>query len=122
MKILLDTHIFLWYLVEPERLNSDQIKLLSDQNVSKLLSIVSLWEITIKVSLGKLVIHQSIDALVPKEIELLPISVFHLQHLQTLPFHHRDPFDRLIVAQAIADNLLLCSIDESIKSYPVKLI
>lgn len=122
MKILLDTHIFLWYLVEPERLNNDQIKLLSDQNVSKLLSIASLWEITIKVSLGKLVIQQSIDTLVPKEIELLPISVSHLQQLQKLPFHHRDPFDRLIVAQAISDNLLLCSIDESIKSYPVKLI
>jgi PIN domain nuclease of toxin-antitoxin system len=101
------------------RLSQKHIDAIENPANRKFFSIASLWEITIKVSLGKLFILQPIAAFVPEAIRILPIAIKHLQHLQNLPFHHRDPFDRLIISQAMAENMQLLTDDGSFHLYEV---
>ena len=82
----------------------------------------SLWEIAIKSSLGKLQIQQSIEMIVPQEVIILNIKLAHLKQVQKLPFHHRDPFDRLLIAQALSEQLTIITDDEWFGNYEVELI
>ncbi len=125
MRLLLDTHSFLWFIMGESKLSDQALKLIEDENTQKLVSIACLWEIAIKYSLNKLTLTEPFQTLFPKQLQvngmdLLHITVDHLTELTKLPFHHRDPFDRLIIAQAIVENLPILSIDSVFDDYPVK--
>jgi PIN domain nuclease of toxin-antitoxin system len=122
MNLLLDTHILLWYLQDNNRLSQKYIDAIENTTNRKFVSIASLWEISIKISLGKLSILQSIDTFLPNEISILPIEINHLIHLQNLPLHHRDPFDRIIISQAIVENMQLLSDDANFPLYEIHLL
>ncbi|MGK7881027.1 MAG: type II toxin-antitoxin system VapC family toxin [Crocosphaera sp.] len=125
MKLLLDTHIFLWFIDGSSKLSQNARTLIENQTNERFLSIASLWEIAIKVSIGKLKLQLSVSDLVTEQvydndIKLLAITPQHLDILKQLDFHHKDPFDRLIIAQAIADNLTILSVDSIFDNYPLK--
>jgi PIN domain nuclease of toxin-antitoxin system len=125
MILLLDTHAFLWFTQGDTRLSTTAKALLEDANNRKLLSVASCWEIAIKAGLGKLKLGEPSSTFVPNAmakagIEELQISVDHATAVESLPMHHRDPFDRLIVAQAIAQSLSLVSADPLLDAYGVQ--
>ena len=127
MRLLIDTHTFIWLDNAPSRLSQRVRRALEDIDNSLLLSMVSVWEIQIKEQLGKLDIQNSLTNLIERqqevnEVELLPITLPHVLALSELPFHHRDPFDRLLISQARVDDLVLVSKDEIISKYHVDLL
>ena len=127
MRLLLDTHTFLWFIAGDERLSGPAREAIADIKNEVLLSIASLWEIAIKLSLGKLELEGPFDALIPQlladnAVKILPIELEHLFVLAELPFHHRDPFDRLIIAQGLAENIPILSADGAFREYPVRII
>lgn len=99
-----------------------QSAIIEDRANRLFFSYASLWEIAIKTSIGKLTIHKPIEQLVPIEVTLLSINLPHIQQVQLLPFHHRDPFDRLLIAQAITNNLSVMTDDGNFKKYNVPLM
>ena len=122
MKLLLDTHAFLWFIMGSINLSANARVLIEDPSNESLLSVASLWEMAIKVSLGKLTLSAPFAELIPPQLNangigLLNIRIDHLSLLTTLPFHHRDPFDRLLIAQAITDNIPVVSIDAAFDNY-----
>jgi PIN domain nuclease of toxin-antitoxin system len=124
MKLLLDTHTFLWFLDDSPQLSQKGKDLLEADN-ALLLSIASLWEIAIKLRLGKLTVAVPIEVLMTQQltqndIELLPITVAPLIIVSTLPLHHRDPFDRLLIAQAMVEQMPIVSADPAFDAYPVQ--
>ena len=124
MKLLLDTHTFLWFIEDSPRLSTEAKNLL-ESDTDLLISVASLWEIAIKINIGKLTLAQSFEAFIPAQIvknaiELLPIAIEHLAVVTSLPLHHRDPFDRLLIAQAMVEQLPLVSIDEKFDPYNIK--
>ena len=127
MKVLLDTHTFLWFIEADARLSKSAAEAILDLENQRFLSIASLWEIAIKVSIGKLKNHGAFGTLIQTQItgnavQLLPISANHLDTVQSLPYHHRDPFDRLIIAQALEEDLTLLSRDSDLAKYGAKLL
>jgi PIN domain nuclease of toxin-antitoxin system len=127
VKLLLDTHTALWFLAGDPRLSARARTEIEDLANERLFSIASAWEIAIKASLGKLELSAPFEDLVPGQlrangIKLLPLEPEHLSDLITLPFHHRDPFDRLLVAQALAEGAVLVSTDPLLDHYPIKRI
>ena len=123
MKLLLDTHTFLWFIDDNPRLSA-RAKTLLESDADLLLSVGSLWELAIKVSIGKLSLAQPFDIFVPQQliandIEMLPINLAHLGVVTRLPFHHRDPFDRLLIAQAMIEQMLIVSVDTALDAYSV---
>ena len=124
MKYLLDTHTLIWFLIGDKKLSDTARRLIDNPSNEKFLSIVSLWEIAIKVSLGKLALGKSFEKLFPEQlhfnhIQILDITVDSLTKLATLPFHHRDPFDRLIIAQALVEELPVISTDMIFDAYGI---
>ncbi|MEM7357043.1 MAG: type II toxin-antitoxin system VapC family toxin [Acidobacteriota bacterium] len=125
MRLLLDSHTFLWFIgADPKLSDFARESILAHDN-ERLLSLASLWEITIKASLGKLKLHLPLTRLVEEHVEgnaiaLLQIEPRHLDVLSSLPFHHRDPFDRLIVAQGLADGLPVVSKDKTLSRYGIE--
>lgn len=124
MKFLLDTHTFLWFIDDNPKL-SQNAKTLLEEDHELLLSIASLWEIAIKLSLGKLTIAISYDELMTQQLEInsidiLPITIAHLKVVSGLPLHHRDPFDRLLIAQSIVECIPIVSADSAFDSYTVE--
>jgi PIN domain nuclease of toxin-antitoxin system len=127
MRVLIDTNIFLWYISGDKRLKLYGRNIITDMSNEIFLSMVSLWEIAIKTSLGKLELLEPFDDLIPKEIRkneisILDIKFSHINYLIKLPFHHRDPFDRLIIAQAICENIQIIASDEIFKNYLPEII
>lgn len=125
MTILLDTHAFLWFVAGDERLPVAARKAVETPQNRVLLSIASLWEMAIKISLGRLMLVQPFDLFIRTQLEinnidLLDIKVAHLSELLQLPFHHRDPFDRLLVAQARVEKLVVASGDVVLDAYGVQ--
>ena len=124
MAILLDTHTFLWFVSGDKQLPEKIKNKILDINEPCYISIASLWEITIKIQIGKLNIAISIDDLFKyadrNQIEIVQITAEHLLVLASLPQHHNDPFDRLIVSQAISENMTLYSKDKGLKKYKIK--
>jgi len=124
VNLLLDTHAFLWFIGGNASLSKKARALIEDETNRVFLSTASLWEIAIKISLGKLVLSEPFEVLIPEQlssngIELLDISIFHASRIIDLPFHHRDPFDRLLVVQAQVEGLALISKDESFDTYAI---
>lgn len=123
MKILLDTHILIWYSEGNKMLNEKWIELIENPLHQKYVSYVSFWEMNIKISIGKLTLAaNSPIQIVPKEIEILYPTLSDLKELSKLPLHHRDPFDRMIIAQAISNNFLLMSNDGNFEKYSIELV
>jgi PIN domain nuclease of toxin-antitoxin system len=122
MNFLLDTHILLWHLTDNPKLSLETSALIENEANQKFLSIVSLWEIEIKRNLGKLTLTQTIETLLPKEIIILPLKVEHIFYLKNLPFHHRDPFDRIIISQAIVEGFTVMTDDGFFSYYNVPII
>lgn len=124
MKLLLDTHTFLWLDSEPEKLSQHIQELCQDPKNTLLLSVVSIWEIQIKKQLGKLELRIPLSEIVREQqengIEILVIESAHILGLESLPNHHKDPFDRLLISQAVVEDAILISADPLIKQYPVK--
>lgn len=125
MQILLDTHILIWFLEGNNLLSTKRQKLLSQAQNDVYISIASLWELAIKISIGKITLSKSlfqvIQQLGVENIEILPILPQHVLQVETMPFHHRDPFDRIIIAQAQVENLTIISDDTEFANYSVKL-
>lgn len=126
MQLLLDTHTFIWFINGDNQLPEKVKDSIADSGNECFLSIASIWEIAIKMSLGKLELQSEFDKitdfLFDNDIEILPIKFGHLQTLLKLEYYHRDPFDRVIISQGIADNLTVLSKDEVFDKYPIKLI
>ena len=123
MALLLDTHAFLWWVADDERLSAKARRAIERQD--SFVSLASCWEMAIKVSLGKLTVPSSIDRFVHRQLEvngfsLLPIALEHTSMAADLPFHHRDPFDRLLAAQALSEELTVVSADAIFKEYRVR--
>jgi len=126
MKLLLDTHAFIWFINGDNQLPKKVIKLIEDSNNQCFLSIASIWEIAIKVSLGRLVLKSEFNhiqqLIIKNDFEILPIHFDHLISIQKLEFFHRDPFDRLIISQAIAEDFIIISKDKEFSLYPIRVI
>lgn len=127
MNLLLDTHTFLWFVAGDLSLSQPARLAIEDENNTRYISVASLWEIAIKVSIGKLTLSDPFEILIPEQlaengIELLDISVEHIALVASLPFHHRDPFDRLIAAQAEVEQMTLVSVDNVFDLYKISRI
>ena len=127
MRVLLDTHTFLWWISNDTRLSSRVCKIISNGNNELLLSAASGWEIAIKVRLGRLQLPYEperfiLEQLATNAIQSLPIKMSHALHTYSLPIHHRDPFDRIIIAQAQLEGLPILTSDPQIAKYKVEII
>ena len=126
MKALLDTHTFLWAIADDKRLSRRAQKIFTGPN-DLWLSVASVWEILIKVKTGKLPLPQPSGAYLVRKaaenrIEVLPIKLDHILRIESLEEHHRDPFDRVLIAQSIEEKLPLVTSDPHFERYPVELI
>ncbi|HEX4793772.1 MAG TPA: type II toxin-antitoxin system VapC family toxin [Humisphaera sp.] len=124
MKLLLDSQAFIYLVNQPERLPAAACRVIQDLNNIRFLSIASPLELQIKVSIGKLSFAKPVRDLVQFELdrgamELLPITLNHIDELSRLPMHHKDPFDRILIAQARAEGLTIITGDRTIPRYPV---
>ncbi len=124
MRLLQDTHAFLWFVLSDPQLSPTALRLMSDPANDVLISPATYWEIAIKVGLGKLQLHAPYDDFIRRGIdgndfEILPIEPKHTSVLTTLPHHHRDPFDRLLVAQATVESIPIISADAALDHYPI---
>lgn len=124
MNFLLDTHTFIWFINGDPSLSENAIERIKYIENRCFFSIVSIWEIAIKMKLNKLHLKSDFNKIITfcieNEIEILPVSFKHIQELNKLDFHHRDPFDRLIIAQAIAEGLTILTKDNNFSLYSVK--
>lgn len=123
MNYLLDTHTFIWFINGEQELSDRARKAIEHKTANNFVSIASLWEIAIKLSIGKLKL-QTPFASVPEQLynngfQLLPITFEDTLKLSTLPFHHRDPFDRLIIVQGITNQLTIISKDKDFADYGI---
>ena len=121
MKYLLDTHVFIWFIEGSDALPQEMREEITLIKNECYLSIASIWEIAIKCSIGKLELksdfHEITDFLSDNNIKILPVEFHHLQTLLNLEFIHRDPFDRLIISQGVADRLTVMTADKQFESY-----
>ena len=127
MNILLDSHTLIWFSQNSPQLSSSAIEILENRNNLLFLSLVSVWEIQIKVQLGKLNLDISLSEIVKdqtkiNDVQILPMKLSHIWTLDTLLYYHKDPFDRLLISQAITENLIILGVDSVFDSYPVEKI
>jgi PIN domain nuclease of toxin-antitoxin system len=126
LKILLDTHVFLWFFDGDPRMSRKARTALTDPANEPFISAASVWEMTVKASLGRLQLPLAVGDYVAEKIlrgfHVLPLELPHAARVQTLPFIHQDPFDRMIVAQALVENMPLVSADTYIRQYPVTVL
>ena len=123
MRLLLDSNAFIWAYAAPTELSVTARRALNDPSNDRFLSVASLWEITIKISNGKLTLVGGLaHAIEEIVVTTLPISLAHIERLRTLPFHHRDPFDRMLIAQAMEEGLTIVTRDRHFPPYGVPLL
>jgi PIN domain nuclease of toxin-antitoxin system len=121
LKLLLDTHILLWWLSKSPQLSPAETEVITDPNNIVLVSAAASWEIAVKTMIGKLETPTDLPAaLAANNFLELPITIEHTQYLYQLPPHHHDPFDRIMIAQAIAESLVFLTRDAKILLYPIK--
>ena len=124
MNLLLDTHIFMWWDGASDKLSPELQATCRDRANTLWLSVASVWEMQVKLQLGKLQLRQALATIISEQqqinnVQLLSVELRHVLALAQLPAHHKDPFDRLLIAQALTDDLLLVTVDPVIQSYPV---
>ena len=126
MNVLLDTHALLWFVAGDARLSSIARQTIEADETVNYISMASWWEIAVKCSIGKLTLDDPLDLFMKQRtsegFRTLPLEPHHLYPLVELPFHHRDPFDRLIICQSMVEKMSICTCDENFKRYPVSLI
>jgi PIN domain nuclease of toxin-antitoxin system len=127
MRLLLDTHIFIWWADQPERLSPAALSALEDGANELVLSVASVWEMQIKIQLGKLKLSLPLKEIVKNQQEtndltVSPVALTHVLALDVLPFHHKDPFDRLLIAQSIEEQLTIVTADSQFSAYSVELL
>lgn len=127
MRLLLDTHVFLWLSLEPEKCPENVLGLCRNPETSLLLSVASVWEMQVKYQLGKLPLEVPLRELIVASqtdygMQLLSIQASHIYALEDLPDHHRDPFDRILIAQALTEAIPLASADQNIARYPLEVV
>lgn len=127
MRLLLDTHVFIWWADQQESLSATTLSALKDEANELVLSVASVWEMQIKVQLGKLKLSLPLRELVQSQVvnndvKILPLELAHVLVLDTLPLHHKDPFDRMLIAQSIQEDVTLVSTDPEFPAYSVKLL
>src|SRR6266850_2076874 len=127
MKLLLDTHVFIWWADHPEKLSSAALSALKDEANELLLSVASVWEMQIKIQLGKLKLSLPLQELIrnqqeTNELAVLPVALTHVLALDALPFHHKDAFDRLLIAQSVEEDLTLVTADSQFSAYSINLL
>jgi PIN domain nuclease of toxin-antitoxin system len=124
MKYILDTHTFIWWHENPNLLSERVLNLCEDVNNQLFLSMVSIWEMQIKLQLNKLSLESSLIEMINIQrrngIDILPIAFEHIVSLDNLPLHHKDPFDRLLIAQTNTEHAILLSKDEKFTLYSVQ--
>ncbi|MEG4515912.1 MULTISPECIES: type II toxin-antitoxin system VapC family toxin [unclassified Microcoleus] len=124
MRLLLDPHTFIWYVTDNPRLSANVKLLIEDENNEKLVSIASIWEMAIKHSIGRLNFSLPFMEFVRQQLSvsnigLLEINLNHIEVAASLPLHHRDPFDRLIIAQSMAEQIPVLSVDAIFDAYAI---
>ncbi|MBN1393960.1 MAG: type II toxin-antitoxin system VapC family toxin [Pirellulales bacterium] len=124
MNLLLDTHAFLWFIEGNRKLSVSARSKIEEQENAKWISVASLWEMAIKISLGRLELQQPFDVLIPAQLEtngfsLLSLRISHFAEAIRLPFHHRDPFDRILAAQCLAEKMSMLSADCIFDKYSI---
>jgi PIN domain nuclease of toxin-antitoxin system len=126
MNLLIDTHTLIWFIEDAPEMSEKARNLITDIDNPCFVSIASIWEIAIKLSIGKLKMKYPFDKLSTllweNSIELLPIRIEHTKELISMPFHHKDPFDRLIISQARIEHLTIISKDDNFRSYDINQI
>ena len=127
MRVLVDTHCWLWALARPEALNAEAAALLRDGETEVVFSAASVWEIAIKSALGKLRVStidddSLFDMIDHQPVTRLPILHSHARHVASLPLHHGDPFDRLLIAQALVEDLPIMTADDQFLLYEIEVI
>ena len=122
MRYLLDTHILLWGRSAPERLSEDMLAILKSSDNDFCVSVVTLWECAIKSAIGKLAIPAGFHRIVSDDYHLLGLEINHLEAYAKLPLHHRDPFDRMLIAQALSSGLILLTQDSNFVRYDVPIV
>ena len=127
MNLLLDSHTFVWWRDEPRKLSSTAFTEISNPNNDIFLSVVTVWELQIKIALRKFTINGGLKNAIDDEqqnngFQILPINLSHALNLKNLPPHHKDPFDRLLISQAIVENMTLVSADANFAKYQVNLL
>ncbi|MBW4559077.1 MAG: type II toxin-antitoxin system VapC family toxin [Trichormus sp. ATA11-4-KO1] len=127
MRLLLDTQCWLWWFAQPERLNEEAIACIVDKTNELWLSVASIWEMGIKVAIGKLPLADPLDSYISSRMTLLGVRSLEITASQALraaalPLHHRDPFDRMLIAQAQIENMTLVSADSMFNQYDVPLL
>ena len=127
MKLLLDTHCWLWWLFEPEKLSPTATQTILDSKNELWLSVASIWEIGIKFKIGKLNLPLSPEILIPQQmqrddISALSITPAHALQASNLTLHHRDPFDRMLIAQSQLETMSILTNDNAFNSYPVLIL
>lgn len=127
MRVLVDTHAILWWLVDDRRLSKTARRILEDSTHARLVSFASLWEIAIKMGARKLLVRDlSFSELAPLlrslEFQFLPIRLGDLERLDSLPWHHRDPFDRLLIAQSLEEGVPLMTSDDWVEDYQLRTV
>jgi PIN domain nuclease of toxin-antitoxin system len=127
MKLLLDSHTFVWWREEPKKLSSTAFAEISNPNNDVFLSVVTVWELQIKIARNKFSFKGGLENAVKDEqqnnnFQILPVNLSHALYLENLPPHHKDPFDRLLISQAIVENMTLVSADANFSKYQVNLL
>ena len=121
--MLLDTHVLLWSLQQPERLSRTVLDIFRDADTTIVVSVVILWEVAIKTAVGKLQAPANLpDHVLSLGHEILPVDARHAWRVQTLPLHHHDPFDRVLAAQAQIEDLPLITHDRLLERYDIRII
>ncbi len=123
MRLLIDTNAYIWAITRPSELSTAARQAIEDPEIHRFVSIASLWKMTVKLSVGKLTLPANyMDGVDHIGAALLPITVPHLMQVQSLPLHHRDPFDRMMIAQALKESLTIVTRDRAFRAYGVPLL
>jgi len=127
MNLLIDTHIFIWLQIELQKLSAERIQMLEDKSNTLFLSLASIWELQLKIQNGKFSFPKPLPEIIREQqkindLQILPITPGHIYELENLPFHHKDPFDRLLIAQANVENFTLVTDDPKFSNYSASLL
>ncbi len=127
MNLLLDSHTFIWSYDEQHKISQRALQAMSNSANSLFLSVASIWEIQIKIMIRKFKLQDPLADVIAEQqqingLQILPVQLSHALYLENLPFHHKDPFDRLLISQAIVENMTLVSTDANFANYQVNLL
>ncbi|MGI8640793.1 MAG: type II toxin-antitoxin system VapC family toxin [Pyrinomonadaceae bacterium] len=127
MNLLLDTHIFIWLQIELHKISAQRMLILKNPGNTLFLSLASIWELQIKIQNGKFIFPKPLPEIIQgqqkiNDLQILPITLEHIYELEKLPFHHKDPFDRLLIAQAVIEDFTLITDDPKFSDYSLSLL